>query len=134
MNLNEQEPIAYPPIGWFGFDFDETLVGPTLEPWPAFGHPIPAMVQIVKNLLAQGVECRIVTARVCRLQSQEQTDMQRKMIEDWCAVQFGRKLKVTNEKDYNMWALFDDRAISVGKNMGKIECSREHLERLGIII
>ncbi len=87
------------------------------------------MVNRVKDWLEAGNEVRIMTARVSsrnqvmRLENGEdmwESEAHRKAIEDWCQEHLGQKLKVTAEKDFQMIELWDDRAITVGKNTGTI--------------
>jgi hypothetical protein len=103
--------------GWIGVDLDGTLAeyshfeGPTI-----IGKPIPRMVERVKRWLAEGRTVKIFTARVCK----GPTDVKliRQAIEVWCAQHIGRKLEVTNEKDWGMVELWDDRAVQVIPNTG----------------
>ena len=43
-----------------------------------------------------------------------------KIIKRWCKQHIGRELEVTNVKDFGMIELWDDRAIQVKKNTGRI--------------
>lgn len=98
--------------GWIGVDFDGTLAK-----YPG-GEPVPLMVMRVKRYLRAGIEVRIVTARVSK--DEEHVDVQRALIESWCREHIGAVLPVTNEKDYSMIELWDDRARRVEKNTGRI--------------
>lgn len=107
--------------GWVGFDLDGTLAEYGGFKGHAFiGPPIPLMVDRLKALLARGIECRIFTARVSDPDRREQAKVV-EQIEAWCLEHVGQKLKVTNVKDYSMWLLYDDRAIAVEKNTGRIK-------------
>lgn len=102
--------------GWIGVDLDGTLA--FYDHWRGekhIGDPVPAMVDRVKAWLAQGIEVRIFTARVCE---EEEATVTRPLIEEWCLKHIGQKLAVTNKKDYSMVELWDDRAVRVAKNMG----------------
>lgn len=105
--------------GWIGVDFDGTLAhhaaGAGLEP---LGEPIPLMLERVLSWVIAGVEVRIVTARVSH--DEESNSRQRTLIEDWCLTHIGRILPVTNQKDFGMFQLWDDRAIQVERNTGRI--------------
>jgi hypothetical protein len=83
------------------------------------GAPVPLMVERVKQWLASGLEVRIFTARVSdpdrRTRAKVIAD-----IEDWCLQHLGQKLPVTNVKDYSMTRLYDDRAVQVEVNTGRI--------------
>lgn len=114
---------------WIGVDFDGTLA--TYDKWQGttLGEPIKPMVDRVKAWLAQGIEVRIMTARVSsrnqvmRLEQGEdmwESEAHRAAIEEWCERHLGQKLVVTAEKDFQMASLYDDRAITVEYNTGKI--------------
>ncbi len=103
--------------GWIGVDLDGTLAlsdgywkGPHY-----IGAPIEPMVRRVLEWLATGQEVRIMTARVCH----DDDDGARPYIEKWCVKHLGQKLVVTNEKDYDMIELWDDRAVQVIPNTGE---------------
>lgn len=102
--------------GWIGVDLDGTLAeyhgwqGPT-----HIGAPIEPMVDRVKEWLAEGREVRIFTARVTRPVASEVVFA----IMRWCEEHIGRRLPVTNVKDYGMIELWDDRAITVEQNTGR---------------
>lgn len=103
--------------GWLGVDFDGTLVvhGKLLPIGPA----IPEMVEKVKRVLAAGIEVRIMTARVSDPDRRENAKHV-EAIEAFCEEQFGQKLKVTCQKDYSMLELWDDRAVQVEHNTGRL--------------
>lgn len=116
-------------MGWIGVDFDGTLA--KYDSWQGteLGEPIPLMVNRVKKWLAFGNEVRIMTARVSsrnqvkRLENGEamwESEAHRAAIEAWCEKHLGQKLVVTAEKDFEMIELWDDRAVTVGKNTGKV--------------
>ncbi len=117
--------------GWIGIDLDGTLARHDAD-WhiDQIGAPVPLMVDMVKDLLRRGTEVRIVTARVgCTgvyvEESQRHDDeafasAQRAMIEEWCIKHIGQKLPVTCSKDFGMMALYDDRAIRVETNTGRV--------------
>lgn len=104
---------------WIGVDFDGTL-----SEYKGYaniknpGPPVPAMVERVKEWLDNGMVVKIFTARVCSMQSKEDIQKQRKLIEDWCIEHIGQKLEVTNEKDFMMTELWDNRAVGVIENRG----------------
>lgn len=117
--------------GWIGVDLDGTLA--EYGGWKGpdhIGAPIPAMVERVKKWLAEGVEVRIVTARVAQTErfvnesqmvdGAEFATQQRVLIRDWCERHIGQRLKVTASKDFAMIELWDDRAIRVETNTGRI--------------
>lgn len=94
--------------GWIGVDFDGTLAEYST---PTAGRPIAPMVARVKAWLADGVEVRIVTARAGL------PDMI-PAVEAWCEQHIGRRLPVTDRKDFGMIELWDDRAVQVITNTG----------------
>lgn len=101
--------------GWIGVDFDGTLC---LQPPPAHikwwnSPPIAPMVDWVQHWLNLGMEVRIVTAR-----AEDPDDIVK--VQTWCKRHIGTVLPVTNKKDYDMLALWDDRAVAVEKNTGGI--------------
>lgn len=120
--------------GWIGVDLDGTLAHYTgWTGWNGFGAPIPKMVERVRAWLREGVEVRIVTARVsvfnyktdalksetCRLTGQRFSNRDMiNAIQDWTEKHVGQRLKVTCSKDLMMIELWDDRAIQVVANTG----------------
>ncbi len=110
--------------GWIGVDFDGTAH--KYNGWKnggALGGPVPLMIERIKHWLASGTEVRIFTARVSGRDAEE-TAFERKRIQDWCVEHIGQVLTVTHEKDYQMVALFDDRAHRVEENTGEIMTER----------
>jgi len=113
---------------WIGVDLDGTLStyehGDGVD---SIGAPISRMVERIKAWRRQGLEVRIVTARVgaCGTinpdgiaDDNEFARKQRRMIEEWCLKHLGFKLPVTASKDFEMLELWDDRAIQVVSNTG----------------
>ena len=101
--------------GWIGVDLDGTLA--KYDGWKGvthIGEPVPLMVNRVKDWISCGTEVKIFTARV----SGEDAIAARHAIEKWCERHIGVVLRVTNEKDYAMIALYDDRAVQVEENTG----------------
>ena len=102
---------------WIGVDLDGTLAHyeSGYSSHNFIGKPIPLMVQRVKFWLSQGIEVRLVTARVTHPLYHEM----KKGIEDWLLEHVGQKLQITNCKDYGMVQLWDDRCVQVIPNTGK---------------
>lgn len=107
---------------WIGVDFDGTLVkhesgdsfstrGPNYV-----GRPVEKMIGRVKQWIAEGKEVRIVTARVSMGDNRESV---RRPLIAFCIYHFGKELPITNEKDYDMVELWDDRAVQVIMNTGE---------------
>lgn len=117
------------PIGWIGVDFDGTLATYGHGQLTKLGKPIAPMVARVKAWLAAGWEVRVVTARVssrnedARLQNGEhmwKSEDHRAAIKAWCKEHIGQELPVTAEKDFLMKQLWDDRAVTVEFNTGRL--------------
>lgn len=104
--------------GWVGVDFDGTLA--KYEDWAtsgvSLGTPIALMLERVKRWLASGTEVRIVTARAASNSKNREKDIE--LIGNWTEMYLGKRLQVTAEKDFNMIALWDDRAVAVEPNEG----------------
>lgn len=102
--------------GWIGVDLDGTLA--KYDNWVSpdhIGEPIPDMVERVKGWLGEGIEVRIFTARAYRADPE---DIQ--AIQEWADKHIGVGLAVTCQKDYGMIELWDDRAVRVEPNTGRI--------------
>lgn len=110
--------------GWYGVDLDSTLAHYEGGPLLPIGKPITPMVKRVKSWLAAGIEVRIFTARMADPDRREQAK-HRDAIEAWCEEHIGQKLKVTNVKDFSMVRLYDDRAVQVEKNTGRLRVRSE---------
>ena len=112
--------------GWIGVDLDATLAKYISWGDGSIGEPVPKMLARVKRWLAEGYEVRILTARVGRpdpdrvSDTPEKVEEMREEIEDWTEKHVGQRLRVTNEKDYDMLELWDDRAVQVEQNTGEI--------------
>lgn len=112
---------------WIGFDFDGTLAehcGGQLQRDP---RPIGPMVDVLKRHLAAGHECRILTARVSNSatwptdpESVVQDEWHRNFVQDWLEARGLPRLKVQCHKDFTMAWLYDDRAVQVVTNEGRI--------------
>ena len=100
--------------GWIGVDLDGTLA--KYDKWEGIkniGHPIGPMVKRVKEWLVAGAEIKIFTARAGYSESI-------RYIEDWCKLHLGQILPITNIKDFQMVALWDDRCVQVEANSGRV--------------
>lgn len=114
--------------GWIGVDLDGTLAHYT--GWKGTDHigpPIPAMLDRVKAWLAEGQEVRIFTARVSEGAGSRGMEAYyaRRAITAWCREHVGQELEVTNVKDFKMRELWDDRAITVEQNTGRVIGERQ---------
>lgn len=114
---------------WIGVDLDGTLA--RYDEWvneTHIGEPVDRMVNLVKDWLDAGITVKIFTARVCRIPRDASGKRDRNhpvmmAIEAWCLKNIGRVLEVTNEKDYGMIQLWDDRAVRVIENTGRTCCN-----------
>src|SRR5208282_196822 len=121
---------------WIGVDLDGTLAHIDNDQWAKLGDqfvglPVEKMLERVKDWLAKGIEVRIVTARVS-LEDRNNQSVRRPIVA-WCIHHIGRELPITNEKDYDMLLLYDDRCRQVEENTGRIigEESDNAGERVG---
>lgn len=100
--------------GWIGFDFDGTLSKyDGFKGQGVYGDPIPGTADLARAYLAAGWDVRVVTARA-------EDARERRDVAAWCERHLGVALVVQAHKDYEMVALFDDRAVAVEKNTGRI--------------
>ena len=104
---------------WIGVDLDGTLA--TYDKWKGIEHigePVPLMVKRVKEWLAGGTKVKVFTARV----SGSDAEAAKAYIQRWLTKVAGLpELEVTNVKDFGMIELWDDRAVGVQANTGKIK-------------
>jgi hypothetical protein len=103
-------------MSWIGVDLDGTLAQYpfTSKSGETIGPPVPRMLTRVKSWLADGKEVRIMTARISHTDYVTVVEE----INQWCKKYVGKILPVTNEKDYEMIELWDDRAVQVIPNTG----------------
>ena len=108
--------------GWIGVDLDGTLaMHDGYVSWDHIGEPIPLMVERVMEWIKAGDDVRIFTARAGPPYPDGVTEeMVVQNIQDWCFAHIGRVLPVTNKKDFQMIALWDDRCTQVQANTGRI--------------
>ena len=98
---------------WIAVDLDGTLA--YYDDWDGaenIGEPIPAMLERVRRWIAIGKTVRIFTARAC---IPEQIPFVRKWLDDLGLESVG----ITNQKDFGMTELWDDRCIRVERNTGR---------------
>jgi hypothetical protein len=123
-------------LGWIGVDLDGTLAH--YEGWDEgkIGKPIAPMVERVKAWRADGYEVRIMTARVFPIAlvlangvlpgvtdpNPRQIEASKAVVDirRWCLEHLGEHLPVTCQKDYSMIELWDDRAVQVEINTGRV--------------
>ena len=104
---------------WVGFDLDGTLAhyenGYAEREF--IGPPIDLMVDRLQGYLGTGINVAIFSARVSNPGLMPGA---RVAIEDWCRIHLGRVLPVTCRKDYGLTELYDDRAVQVIPNTGRL--------------
>jgi hypothetical protein len=102
------------PAIWTGVDLDGTLAyydgASSIE---TVGRPIPAMLDLVKKMINNGIRVKIFTARA-------QDPDQLPIVRSWLKQNGLPELEITNVKDYYMQRLYDDRCIQVEKNTGRL--------------
>lgn len=106
---------------WIGFDLDGTLA--KYDGWKGvehIGEPITTTVVVAKLLHWLGKKIKILTARVAPRDDGDGGDKAKKYVEEWCRKNLGFVPEIVYEKDASMAALFDDRAVAVEQNTGKI--------------
>ncbi len=104
---------------WIGVDLDGTLA--EYNGWCGvedIGEPIPEMMSRVKRWLEQGIKVKIFTARVSG--DRAEAVQSRYYIERWLKLHGLEDLEITCSKDYAMTELYDDRAVQVEMNTGKL--------------
>ncbi|MCG8633348.1 MAG: hypothetical protein MI863_05935 [Desulfobacterales bacterium] len=99
---------------WVGVDLDGTLaVWDSRSTLDRIGPPVPAMLSYVRRMVDNGVRVKIFTARAG-------DPGQIPKIEKWLDRNGLTGLEITNVKDYYMERLYDDRAVQVEQNTGRI--------------
>lgn len=101
--------------GWIGVDLDGTLALHHGSGIGDVGAPILPMLARVKRWIEEGEEVRIVTAR-----ADPDCPEQIGIVQDWLESHGLPRLDITNAKDFCMVALYDDRAVQVEPNTGRI--------------
>lgn len=104
--------------GWIGIDLDGTLA--EYDEWKGPGHigaPIRPMVDFVRGLLLLEWEVRLVTARA-GLTGNDLGQFIRAW-RKWSLQHLGVYLEVTDRKDFKMFQIYDDRAVTVEHNTGR---------------
>jgi len=116
---------------WIGVDLDGTLakqgVGPVWHGdkkehrnFMGIGPIVEPMKERVEEWLAKGIEVRILTARVAGVRHGILPEDNKEFIKDWLEFQGLPRLQVTSVKDFFMLELYDDRAVQVEFNTGRI--------------
>ena len=121
-----KENYIYP---WYGVDLDGTLATyTTFISHDHIGEPIPAMVKRIQHWLMRGKIVKIFTARMSDADPKKRLEIL-DAIHAWTLKHIGRSLEATCIKDYGMVQLWDDRAVQVEFNTGRIfDTIREDVE------
>jgi hypothetical protein len=102
------------PKNWTGVDLDGTLAFyDRMSTGDEIGDPVPAMMELVKKMINNGIRVKIFTARA---QDPEQLPIIRKWLKDNNLPE----LEITNIKDYCTQKIYDDRSIQVERNTGRL--------------
>jgi len=113
---------------WIGVDFDGTLAEyPWKEQHKTAGNPVKPMLDRVKRWIRQGIKVKIMTARA-------NYPYQRIIVEKWLVDNGIGGLEITSTKDHDMMVLFDDKAITVEANTGRILAENRLLAEFGIAL
>lgn len=105
--------------GWIGVDLDGTLA--KYDHWRGIEHvgePIPLMMDRVKKWIKAGTTVKIFTARVSV--PDDMLEEVERPIHEWCEKHGLPRLEITCKKDFGMVELWDDRAVRVQMNTGKV--------------
>jgi len=120
-----QHPLHITAPGWVGVDLDGTLAH--YDHWRGethIGEPIQPMLEMVRTMVAVGTDVRIFTARVTQGLNRDGTPRDiagfRAALDAWTLRHIGKALPATNVKDWQMVALYDDRAVAVEHNTGRL--------------
>ena len=106
---------------WIGVDLDGTLAEYCAgDDSMRIGSPVPTMLARVRSWLGSDISVKIVTARVSSSSGDVFIAWQRDLIDAWCMKHLGQKIPITAEKDFNMIMLWDDRAVRVQHNTGRV--------------
>ena len=98
-------------------DFDGTLAKQETNGYcREIGEPIFPMIEIIKEELKKGSEVKIFTARA----SAWNDNLEKIDIERFCVKYFGQVLPITAIKEHYIDVYYDDRAIQIEKNTGRI--------------
>lgn len=116
-----------PPIGWYAVGFDQVLaqydpLKDAVHGLEYLGPPVPAMVQTVKDMLAEGKVVKILTPRVHvgHTNQIERASKIMQMIADWSKEHIGIPLVATCVIDPFCIEILDTRSRQVYPNKGTI--------------
>lgn len=113
--------MSEPAGPWIGVDLDGTWArtcrwrGPT-----HIGPAVPLMTARVRLWLSAGWRVKVFTARYSEPEPVRSEVV--RAVQDFTEQEVGRRLEVTNQKDYDMVECWDDRAVRVLLNTGERCC------------
>ena len=111
--------------GWVGIDLDGTLAkGYSSE----IGQPVYENVDLARELIANGIEVRIFTARASG------NNWGIREVKEWCKKHLGKTLEVTNIKDWDCRLIIDDRALSVATDEGRFRTEYDQKRVIGQLL
>jgi hypothetical protein len=88
------------------------------------GRPIQCMVERVRSVLDNGGNVKIFTARAAEgdpMYTEEERQLRLQKIEEWCLKTFGKKIEITATKTQYATEIWDDRAVAVESNTGRMK-------------
>jgi len=95
-------------------DFDGTLATYEKGQYPHIGQPVPLMLERCRQWRTDGVDFVIFSARI------HEAPEQAYAIKRWCLYHGLGNVKVTNIKTPDMTEFWDDRAVAIQPNTGKL--------------
>ena len=106
---------------WIAIDLDGTLADYRghYDPY-TIGDPIPVMAARVQGWRSQGEKLCIYTARISEANDARDLVRVKKAIQDWCMKHLRCQLPITCIKHHGIKAFYDDRAVQVEKNTGRL--------------
>jgi len=107
--------------GWIGVDLDGTLASySSSHGVNIVGEIIDPIAFRIKQWLESGIEVRIFTARASN------PDLIAP-VQDWLLENDLPALPVTNEKDFDLLQLWDDRVVQIEANTGNVLTPKEYI-------
>jgi len=103
-------------VSWIGVDLDGCLAHEDKK-WKGIEHigaPIPSMLRRVKRWIKEGKEVRCFTARV------HNDPVAAHFVSEWLNRHGLHKVGLTCVKDKDLVEYWDDRAVCVQRNTGKV--------------
>ena len=99
---------------WIGYDFDKSLAYQKAHGFLELGRPIAASVMRIKRFIREGRQVKIFSARANNGKKAIEE------IQDWLEDVGLPRLEVTAKKDHWMEKFYDDRAVQLEPNTGRV--------------